>query len=224
MTALFPRSGFARNVIMMSSATGAGQAIAILAAPILTRLYTPGDFGVLGIFAAILGIVSVVASLRYEQAIPLPRRPGLAANVLVLAISIVVATSLVSGAVIVVFARDIAAWTNIPAQFRILYLIPLGVLLAGTYQVLNNWAVRQRSFGRIAGTTLLQGGSSTATQLALGILTSGPSGLVAGQILGRSAWCSPIRPGRCDSCRNAAWYARPGAIVASRNFSRGLHC
>jgi O-antigen/teichoic acid export membrane protein len=49
-----------------------GQAITVLVSPILTRLYTPEDFGVFGVYASILGIVTVVASLRYEYALPLP--------------------------------------------------------------------------------------------------------------------------------------------------------
>lgn len=217
MAALIPRSGFAHDVMMMSSATAIAQAIAILAAPVLTRLYTPDDFGVLGVYAAILGIVSVVASLRYEQAIPLPRRPGIAACVLVLSLSVVIAVTLVSAAVVFAFGPDIAAWTRIPSHSHILYLVPVGVLLAGAYQALNNWAVRQRSFRKIARTTLLQGGSSTATQLALGVLGSGPTGLVAGQILGRSAGIStlarlvladPSRPLRRVSMRGVALVAR----------------
>jgi O-antigen/teichoic acid export membrane protein len=221
VAALFPRSGFARNVMMMSSATAVGQAIAILAAPVLTRLYSPEDFGVLGIYAAILGIVSVVASLRYEQAIPIPRRAGIAANVLVLSLSIVAATSLVSVAVIFAFGAEIAEWTNIPGQSWILYLVPLGVLLTGVYQVLNNWAVRQRSFSKIAGTTLLQGGSSTATQVALGVLGSGPAGLVAGQILGRSAGITSLaRLVLADPSRPLRWVSRPGLFRVARRYRR----
>jgi O-antigen/teichoic acid export membrane protein len=52
---------------------------------------------------------------------------------------------------------------------------------------LNYWAVRHQSYKRIARTTLLQGGGSTATQLAFGAFGAGPIGLVAGQILGNSA-------------------------------------
>ena len=173
--------------MVMSSATAIGQGIAILAAPILTRLYSPEDFGVLGVYASILGIVSVIASLRYEQAIPLPRRDRVAVNVLVLGALIIVAISLLTGALATVFGAKIAVWTNIPRHQFVLYLIPLGVLLTGLYQALNYWAVRHQSYKRIARTTLLQGGGSTATQLAFGAFGAGPIGLVAGQILGNSA-------------------------------------
>ena len=221
VAALLPRSGFARNVMVMSSATAAGQAIAILAAPILTRLYTPEDFGVLGIYASILGIVSVVASLRYEQAIPLPRRATIAANVLALAMLIVTAISLLSAAVFFTLGPEIAILTNIPGQSRILYLVPLGVLLTGLYQVLSNWAIRQQSFRKIAETTLLQGGSSTGTQLLLGVLGSGPAGLVVGQILGRSAGITSLaRLVVADPSRPLRSVSRRGVLRVARRFRR----
>ena len=55
--------------------TAFAQAIAVLALPLLTRLYTPDDFSVLAVYAALLGIISVVACLRLEIAIPMPNIP-----------------------------------------------------------------------------------------------------------------------------------------------------
>lgn len=201
----------------MSSATGLGQGLVILTAPILTRLYTPEDFGVLGVYASILGIVSVIASLRYEQAIPLPRRDHVAINVLVVALIIVGGTSLLAGAAIFLLGAQIATWTNISGQQFTLYVIPLGVCLVGAFQALNYWAVRQQAFGRIARTTLLQGGGSVTTQLALGSLGAGASGLIVGQVVGQAAGIGslvrvirddPMRPLRAVSVRSLKRVAR----------------
>lgn len=59
---LLPSNRFARSVSILAGGTAAGQAIVVLASPILTRLYTPEDFGLLAVYAALLGIISVVAS------------------------------------------------------------------------------------------------------------------------------------------------------------------
>ena len=50
---LLLKNAFVRDVSLTASGTLASQAITIVAAPILTRLYTPGDYGVLAVFAAI---------------------------------------------------------------------------------------------------------------------------------------------------------------------------
>lgn len=215
--AMLPRSSFAKSVLLMSSATGLGQGLVILAAPILTRLYSPDDFGVLGVYVSILGIVSVIASLRYEQAIPLPKSDVVAINVLVVALVIVGGTGLMAGIAILLLGPQIAAWTNIAGEQFTLFVIPLGICLIGAFQVLNNWAVRQKAFGRIARTTLLQGGGSVTTQLALGAFGAGATGLIIGQVVGRTAGIGslvkvirddPTRPAQGVSVRSLRRVAR----------------
>ncbi len=46
----------------------------LLAAPILTRLYSPAEFGVLGTFAAVMAAALSLVNLRYEVAVPLPQK------------------------------------------------------------------------------------------------------------------------------------------------------
>ena len=69
---ILPKSRFARNVAVVSAGSAMGQGLLIVSAPLLTRLYTPADFGVLAVYVSIVSILVVVASLRYEMAINLP--------------------------------------------------------------------------------------------------------------------------------------------------------
>ena len=46
--------------------------LATLASPLVTRLYTPDDYGVFAAFASISTILLAINSLRYELAITLP--------------------------------------------------------------------------------------------------------------------------------------------------------
>ena len=79
-----PRGRFAKGVAVLAGGAALGQAITVLVSPILTRLYSPEDFGVFGVYASILGIVTVIASLRYEYALPFPEDGETAANILAL--------------------------------------------------------------------------------------------------------------------------------------------
>lgn len=56
------------NITLMGGSACLGQGLMILATPILTRLYTPADFGVLAVYTSLLS-VSVVVCLRYELAL-----------------------------------------------------------------------------------------------------------------------------------------------------------
>ena len=62
---------FGRSVVTLASGTAMAQLLLALAMPVLTRLYTPTDYGSLAVYASTLTVLLVLASLRYEVAIPL---------------------------------------------------------------------------------------------------------------------------------------------------------
>jgi len=184
---ILPRGRFARSVAVLAGGTALGQAITVLVSPVLTRLYTPEDFGVFGVYASILGIVTVVASLRYEYAIPLPEDDQSAANILALCFVLLLGMTTLSWFVIHGLGSQIVTWANVPGLQPYLWLIPLGMLGAGTYQILNYWAVRKRDFPRIAQTRLSRGVARAALQVGVGLVNSGPLGLLLGQLAGEAA-------------------------------------
>jgi hypothetical protein len=47
------KGGFLKAIAKLSGATVLGQIISVLSSIILTRLYSPADFGVLGVFTAL---------------------------------------------------------------------------------------------------------------------------------------------------------------------------
>jgi lipopolysaccharide exporter len=187
LTALMPKTKFARSVAVLSSATAVGQGVVILAAPLLTRLYTPDEYGVLGVYLSVLGIVAVVASFLYEQAIPLPGDDREAISLLALALIIVACVSLAVGGLIWIAGAELARWSNVTEIQPYLFLLPVGIFLVGVYELLSRWGVRKEAFPAIARTTLLQGGGSVAIQIGLGVFGVGALGLILGQVFGRAA-------------------------------------
>ena len=180
-----PGGSFTRSVTVLAGGTALGQAITIAAAPLLTRLYTPDDFGVLGVYASLLAIFTVVASLRYELAIPLPDKDKNAAPVLVVALTLVPIVSILLAILLWLFHANLLHWMNAPFLAPYLWLLPIGVLLTGTYQVFSYWAVRRKAFSHIAQTKLNQGVASVLIQIALFPL--GAYGLLLGRIARNTA-------------------------------------
>ena len=62
--------------------TGLAQAIPIAISPILTRLYTPEEFGIFALYIAITAILTILVTGRYELAIMLPKEDEDAVNIL----------------------------------------------------------------------------------------------------------------------------------------------
>lgn len=184
---ILPKGRFARGVTVLAGGAALGQAVTVLASPILTRLYGPDDFGVMAVYVSLLSIFSVIASLRYQLAIPLPEKDEEAANVLALSLGIVLLMSAFVGVGVWFFAEQIIGWVNAPALRPYLWLLPVGMGMVGTYKVFNYWAVRKQAFARIARTKINQGLGSVFTQIGLGLLKLGPIGLLVGQIVGQAA-------------------------------------
>ena len=82
---LLKRSGFSKSLITLLTGTTLAQGITLLISPILSRLFTPHDFGVFGTFLSIVSAIALIASLRYEIAIVLPKKEDVAINLLALA-------------------------------------------------------------------------------------------------------------------------------------------
>ena len=59
------------GVSLLVGGTAGVQVLTVLAAPLLTRLYSSEDFGLLSVYTSLLALIGVIFSLRYELAIPL---------------------------------------------------------------------------------------------------------------------------------------------------------
>lgn len=163
------------------------QVIALLTAPVLTRLYSPDQFGLLSVYMSVVAIVGAAATLRYEMVIPLPKRDGLAAHALALSLACVVVIAALSGVVLLAFPEAIASWLGYERLPAFSFLVPVGVLAIGTYTALSNWAVRQRAFPVIARTKLFQAISQSVIQIGSAFTPFATFGLVLGNLLGQSA-------------------------------------
>mgnify|MGYP005995339995 CR=1 FL=1 len=62
---------FAKNVLKLGGATLFSQMVSFLILPILSRIYSPDDFGTYGVFIAIATFIAVLAGFKYENAIVL---------------------------------------------------------------------------------------------------------------------------------------------------------
>lgn len=179
------KGSFGRNVALLTGGTAFGQLIMVVATPVLTRLYTPEEFGILASFSAILGMLSGAAALRYELAIPLPEKECDAIALVLLALAIALVLSSVVSALIWVTGSSFLEWAGLTTLLPYMWFLPIGMLLACAYQIFNYWAIRQRAYGAIGRTRLLQATGNVLTQGVAGVAGLGPIGLVVGNLVGR---------------------------------------
>lgn len=176
-----------RSASVLVGGAAFAQAIGLLTLPLLTRLYTPNDFGVLAQYSGLLAISSVVACLRYEIAIPIPKKDSDAMNLLIVSLALAASVSIVIAITIVSLPQQISALLGRPGITTYLWFLPIGVALVSAYNALQSWALRKKQYTLIASTRISQALGGSASQLALGALGYAPSGLIAGQIVNSGA-------------------------------------
>lgn len=177
-------SAGSRGVLAIAGSTAAVQGVALLAAPVLARLYSPSDFGLFAVVTALSLIIGAVAGLRLEQAIPLPTEGrtayglaagGMASAATVAAVGVVAAT--VAGA-------PVAVLLHLPGSRWWLLCPPIVGGLVAVYAIFNQLAIRRRDYATVGRRNVAQGVATLATQLGAGAAGLRPGGLVAGLGMG----------------------------------------
>jgi O-antigen/teichoic acid export membrane protein len=177
-------SGFLGKVAQVAGGTALAQGLLVIASPVLTRLYTPVDFGVLAVYVSLVSFLVTPASLRFELALPLPRSEREASGLLLLCVGLVILTTALGAIGLYAGRARVLAWMGEPGLGPFLWLVPVSTFGAGLYQVFNCWAIRKERYDRIARTRVTQG----VTQILVQILAPrlGAAGLLVGDALGRS--------------------------------------
>lgn len=156
LSRLLPKDKMARGVGVLVGGTTGAQILSIIAAPLLTRLYMPSDFGVLAIYSALLAVYVVIASLRYELAILLPESEGEAVSLVLLSFLVTVASTIICAVAVHYLGDWMASIFGEPALASHLWLLPAGVFLGGGYKTLKYYALRKKRYADIALTGFSQ--------------------------------------------------------------------
>lgn len=172
---------YARDSLILTIGTAASQALTIAATPLLSRIYSPAEFGVLAIFMAVSSILATAVTLRYEAAILLPKATADATALLKL--SLLCAATL--GTLVVLALAILPA--SIEADLGIAVLGPWLILAGITGSALaalataTAWLNRHKLYIKLAKLRILQGVGFVMVALTLGY-----AGLTDGMLIGHA--------------------------------------
>lgn len=181
------RSAFSRDVAVMLIGTVLGQATSVVLSPLLTRLYTPGEFGVLSVYTAALTILVVLAAMRYELTIPMVLNDADAINLAALCVSVLLAATSVVAVVAFAMPETTLQHLSLGGIAGHRYLLPLGFAALGFFYIGLYAATRAHAFADIARNRVWQGVLGPTSQIAMGLLGLGAQGLALGYVIGQSA-------------------------------------
>jgi lipopolysaccharide exporter len=182
------KSELLRSASVLITGTVLAQLISILLQPVLRRFFSPETFGTYSVYLSIVGIITVFSSLRYDDAIVLPKNDKESANVLFLSLISNFIISVLLFLIILILGKKIIIFLNIPSSFpiSILYLIPFSVFLYNTYLSFNYWLIRKKTYYSVSLNKLIRRGSEAVAQISFALLKN-PKGLIFSDIIGQSA-------------------------------------
>lgn len=187
----FAKGSFFRHVFILSGASALAQLINIASMPILSRLYSPEDFGVLALFTSVVGMFATVSGFRYYLVLPLARRERYVHAVVWLSVLLQTACVVIIVLLAAVLGRY-AEGTPYSALLPYRYLIPVGVFCIGMYSMAVQWGIREKYFTLIAKTKLSQTVAACAINLVGAAFGLRPLGLLLGNIAGQSCGMSVL--------------------------------
>ena len=176
------QNGFIANIFKLMSGTVIAQAIGLLITPILTRIYAADAFGEAALFMSISSIIGVVACLKYELAIVIPKEDDEAATVFGISFLAVLVMSLIVAALVLPGKTLIVGLLNQPSFSTYIVWLPFMVFLLGINLILNYWNSRRNAFGRNAVARVAMSITTQGMKLGGGIIgpASGGSLIFAG--------------------------------------------
>lgn len=171
------RSEFTRNVLTLMTGTTVAQIIPIAISPILTRIYMPEDFGLLALYLAISGVISVAATGRYEMAIILPKENSIAIQLILISVSI-----------LIIFVLGSVLFTTVGYfiyGYNPIYLtIPIMVAFLGTNNALDKFNNRIKNYKMMSYQRITKTSAESVVNILCGTIFSLKQGLILGSIIG----------------------------------------
>lgn len=183
LTKLKPKSEFNRNVLTLMAGTTIAQAIPIAISPILTRIYTPEDFGFLAIYIFAITFFANIVTGKYEMSIYLPKQNSVAKEMLEISLYLSTVFSILLLLIVLLFGNIIIEQFNFQHNILWLYILPFAILITAFYQSMNHLLVRMSKFKKLSINRIIQSSSNATISIFIGFYSILSHGLVIAQIL-----------------------------------------
>ncbi len=173
-----------KNMLKLSGGTTITQIMGILVLPILSRIYSPEDFGIYALFFSISNILLILGTWQYHVAVVLPKDYNESINLFFLSILLLTFMSILFFILLMASNSFMSNLFKINGPSSLFLLIPIHIFISGAYQSLRALNSRNNAFGNSAKSSVINSGFTYLLQIIFGIIFIDKLGLVYGSILG----------------------------------------
>lgn len=206
---------FVRNVALVATGTAGAQAITMAFSPIITRLYGPESFGILGTFTATLAVVTPIAALTYPIAIVLPKKDDDARSIAKLSFFLALCISLIFATIVLIGEQAIAQLLNLETIAPYLLLIPVAMFLSSLQQIMQQWLIRKKQFKVSARIAVSQSLILNIAKTGIGFVHPAGAVLIVVTTLGNALYALQLWLGAKRWSSPAEYIHRPAKALPS---------
>lgn len=168
----------------LMSGTMFSQILAFAISPILTRIYTPEDYGILGVYAAMVSMISVVGSLKFEAALLLPKLDSNALKLFKLCYRVLFVITTIVLIFLLLFYEWFLVILNAETLGIYILLSSISLFLLGGFHINNNMLNRYKRYRGLAVSKVSRTSGTSLSQLGFGLGGFSFSGLIFGRLIG----------------------------------------
>jgi O-antigen/teichoic acid export membrane protein len=158
--------------------------IPLAAEPVLSRIFTPAEFGVFEVYVSLVMLIGVVATGRYEMAIVLPRTHNKAINLLGLTLIVTAFISLIIFIGFYLGKEQVLNWIPAEGFDPYLYYVPLGIFIFGINRGFLFWMLRLKTMRIISSSRITESTSKAGSSIVFGMARFSSIGLIWGHLFG----------------------------------------
>lgn len=178
----FKTSSYIKDTAVLTIGVVIAHIVPLIAYPILSRLYTPDDFGLLSILTSVTAILAIVATFHYDSAILITKTSKVAAE-LITAIQYLAGVFLFfSGLILIVFSNDISILLNAPQVSSWLWICPICAYCIVLFNCYNEWCVKHKYFKDLSINKMINGGALPIGKILFSFLNT--IGIFIGELFG----------------------------------------
>jgi len=197
----FQRGSAARDVAILTLGTVIAQIVTMAATPLLSRLYSPSEFGLLAVFLAVVSVGATLVTLRYESSILVPKENTESASLVLLSLFLGGGLSLTLAVLGALTPVEVLKTIGLGALGDWVPIAFLTAAATAVFVVMQSWMNRQKKYMQMAGLRVGQSIGLAGLAIALDLLDI-ENGLLIAQV------CASV----C-LCFAAIWLGRSAALL-----------
>lgn len=213
------RRPFARHVAIVAGGTAVAQLVTIAFYPVITRIYGPEAFGILGVFLSVVSLLTPIAGLAFPLAVVLPKSDGDAMGLVRLSLFTGGMAALVTGLLLLLAGEPIGQLLRLDQVPGLVAILPATVLVLTAQQAAQQWLIRAKRFALTSKIAVSQALLVNLSKVGVGLLVPNALALIVVTVAGLASQTAALWLGvrrRASESLDRATATTPLAELARR--------